>query len=127
MGFLIWLAFSFFVAKLAQDRGRSFGIWLFLSIILSPLLMIIILFCKEDLVKEQIKRKQTKAEAEERKKKFLEKIRLEELEIAQEKEKEEEVLKPLKERKRYKYLNYKKEAGTLTQEEFIELEQIMSQ
>ena len=87
MVFLIWLAFSFFVAKLAQDRGRGFGIWLFLSIILSPLLMIIILFCKEDLVKEEIKQKQTKAEAEERKKKFLEKIRLEELEIAQEKEK----------------------------------------
>ncbi|ADO83839.1 hypothetical protein [Ilyobacter polytropus] len=127
MLFLIWLAFSFFVAKLATDRGRGFGAWLLLSILLSPLLMIIVLFCKEDLVKEEIKQKQTKAEAEERKKKFLEKIRLEELEIAQEKEKEEEALKPLKERKRYKYLNYKKESGTLTQEEFIELEQIMSQ
>ena len=41
--FLLWIALSVLVGKLADDRGRSFGGFMVLSILISPIFAGIIL------------------------------------------------------------------------------------
>ncbi|ODN70220.1 zinc ribbon domain-containing protein [Methylobrevis pamukkalensis] len=40
--FLGWLGFSFLVGSFAQRRGRSFGAWMIVSLLFSPLVGVII-------------------------------------------------------------------------------------
>lgn len=122
--FIIYLALSFLVGKLAQKRGRRLGMWIFLSVLLSPLLLGIILFCRENLAEVERVRKNTEAREKQERREREERMKAQLLEIEEREKKEEENLKPLNERKRYRYLVYKKEVGTLTQEEFVELEEM---
>jgi len=41
VAFLVWLVLSFFIAQGAKDRGKSFGGYLALSLLLSPLVGLI--------------------------------------------------------------------------------------
>jgi hypothetical protein len=34
---LLWVGGAFLVAKIAQSKGKSFGVWLFLAICLDPI------------------------------------------------------------------------------------------
>lgn len=50
--FLFWILFSFVVAFIAGNKGRSGFAWFFLSILISPLLTLILVLALKDLTRE---------------------------------------------------------------------------
>ena len=49
----LWLVFSFFVASLADSRGRHPLIWFLLAIVLSPAIAVIALLCSTNIKAEE--------------------------------------------------------------------------
>ncbi len=52
MIYIVWIVLAFVAASVAKNKGRDYGRWLVLSLLISPFISLIILLVSKDLTTE---------------------------------------------------------------------------